>query len=100
MAKTMCPLCGEKTHVNTGNPAAYEQRYPEILIVGYACKLCEDCTPELVVGDRVCIRDKGRSPGHLERIATSGGGFKLYYVQRDDGGAMTYPRIKLAKLPA
>ena len=100
MAKTMCPLCGVKTHVSTGDPAGYERKYPELMIVGYACRLCPECAPELAEGDRVLIRDTKINTGFVERVAVCAGGFKLYRVQLESGEALTYPRNKLAKLPA
>lgn len=100
MPKTMCPLCGAKTHVNTGNPAGFEQRYPELMIVGYGGRLCSECEPELNEGDRVVTRSAEVSTGRVERVAVCAGGFKLYRVQFESGGAATYPRNQLAKLPA
>lgn len=86
-------------HVNTGDPAGYEQRYPELMIVGYACRLCHECAPELDEGDRVVIRGT-ETTGHVKRIATCAGGFKLYRVQLEAGTAEAYPRNQLTKLPA
>ena len=100
MAKTMCPLCGAKTHVNTGDPAGYERKYPELLIVGYACRLCPECAPELAEGDRVLVRDTDITTGSVERVAACAGGFNLYRVQLESGEGATYPRSKLVKLPA
>jgi len=99
MAKAMCPLCGAKAHVNTGDPGAYERRYPEIMIVGYACHLCPECAPELAEGDRVLIRGAEVSTGSVERVADCAGGFKLYRVQHESGAGATYPRSQLVKLP-
>jgi len=96
----MCPLCGAKTHVNTGNPAGYERRYPELMIVGYACRLCPECAPELAEGDRVLIRGTEISTGCVECVAACADGFKLYRIQLESGEAATYPRSQLAKLPA
>ncbi|QDV17312.1 hypothetical protein Pan153_19470 [Gimesia panareensis] len=98
MAKTMCPVCGAKMHVNTGDPAGFERKYPELMIVGYACRLCPQCAPEISEGDRVLVRGTEDSTGTVERVATGEGGFKLYRVQLQPDGAATYPRSKLAKI--
>jgi hypothetical protein len=97
MPRTMCPLCGGITHVNTGNAVAYEQRYPELAIVGYAGRVCSQCAPELAEGDRVIVRDFESDDGHVIRVALCADGHKLYRVKLASGGTSTYPRVRLAK---
>lgn len=100
MAKTMCPLCGAKTHANTGNPAGYERLYPELMIVGYACRLCPQCAGEIAEGDAVEIRGEDKHlAGRVIRVAECAGGHKLYRVEFPDGMKATFPRSKLGKAP-
>jgi hypothetical protein len=87
-------------HVNNSDPENYERRYPELKVVGYASRLCPECAPELAEGDRVLIRGDEINTGRVERVAACAGGFKLYRIQLESGEAATYPRSKLAKLPA
>lgn len=98
MPKTMCPLCGAKTHVNTGDPAAFERRYPELLVVGYAGRLCPTCEAVIVEGDSVVIRDSESEVGRVARVADCADGYKLYAVEFPSGMVVTYPRNRLRKL--
>lgn len=99
MAKTMCPLCGARMHINTGDPAAYEARYPEILEVGFACRLCLQCGKELLPGDRVLIRsgESAGKQGRIDRIARCDGRGILVRVALDEGLCTTVPRGHVAK---
>lgn len=99
MPKTMCPVCGAQSHVNTGDIEGYHRKYPELLNVGYACRLCPKCAPDISEGDRVSIRDTEDCTGYVKRVATCEGGFKLYLVELESGRYTTFPRSKLAKMP-
>lgn len=86
--------------VNTSDIAGFERKYPELLIVGFGCRLCPQCAPDISEGDPVFIRGTDDSTGYVKRVVTCEGGFKLYLVQlKSTGYTTTCPRSKLAKMP-
>ncbi len=103
MPKSRCPLCGSQTHHNILDQVAcaeFEARYPEIWVVGYACRICNECKVSLNVGDPVEFRT-GKYLGQvgvIDHIADCQDRGILYRVRIDNGGYLTGARSQIFKI--
>ncbi|MBB3210530.1 hypothetical protein FHS27_006377 [Rhodopirellula rubra] len=103
MPWTVCPTCGGRTHVNTGDPAGFEDRHPELMETGIALRECSFCTAQLTVGDAVTVVNSiiQRSDQNTIPIGSSGAivacsrtdaGHSVYRVQLDTGNTTYFLR--------
>lgn len=108
MPHTMCPLCGETMHVNTGSPTAFERESPELRVLGVAARRCAPCARVIGAesGSRVRIRahiarrraDRRGRVGTIERHAHARDG-ALFLVRFDDGEEGLFLVAELELLP-
>lgn len=107
MAKTICPVCGAMHHVNTGDPAAFEERYPELLIIGIAVRVCAYCCLPVSEGTRVeFVGQIARRPteiplgahGTVFNAVTTAAAHSVYRVDFDSGRRLICLRGELRPL--
>lgn len=89
----ICPTCGSRTHLNTGDPAGFEARHHELFETGIALKVCWLCEVEIKNGDEVVVVNSfvRRTPKNSVPIGTIGiveaqskiaSGHSIYRIRR------------------
>jgi hypothetical protein len=90
MPYTLCPVCGEFTHLNIGDPGRWFEERGRLPVYPGRCLAC---FTELSVGDRVEVRVPIARPapatageqGVIEAIWSHPGDGSLYKVRLDSG---------------
>jgi len=106
MPFSMCPLCGQVSHLSVGDVKEwYEKYYPQIPFGKQVPGRCLFCFPELKHGDSVVIRrvfteeqnTHKEKIGIIKEILSSQDG-SLFVVQMDAGKELYFIRAQLRKL--
>ena len=106
MPYSKCPICGNVSHLNVIDPAAwYAERYPDLKFGGMVAARCFRCFTDLDIGDTIEIYRHFNdhptwaaigSTGTIRAITSCDDG-SIYHVDVDGGKDAYFVRGELCK---